>query len=133
GPYCILTSCNHFNPDTLQLNIVFLPFSTRLHCAPFLPVNSPAFDKITHAAAPAQILLQLIIDCEPVTPQCPIVLCTSLPAASSLLLPESRPIFPTETVIAFIIISTSEIHLPHTSKHASCDACSPNELCFPST
>ncbi|GBN97630.1 hypothetical protein AVEN_34012-1 [Araneus ventricosus] len=32
-----------------------------------------------------------------------------------------------------IVISTSENHRRHASKHASCGACSPDELRFPST
>ncbi|GBN86819.1 hypothetical protein AVEN_106804-1 [Araneus ventricosus] len=78
--------------------------------------------------------LQLIKDCEPVAlqlqPQCPNVLCTCFPADSS----------PPTTVVRYqahlfhgncnslIVISTSEIYLPHVShasRHASSGACSP--------
>ncbi|GBO16415.1 hypothetical protein AVEN_221107-1 [Araneus ventricosus] len=70
------------------MTTAFLHFIPLLHDARCLPSDSPA-----------QLLLQLITGCEPVTllflPQRCIVLCTSLPADSS---PPTRPIFPTETV-----------------------------------
>ncbi|GBN96119.1 hypothetical protein AVEN_162764-1 [Araneus ventricosus] len=57
------------------MTIVFLHFSPLLHGAPCLPADSPA-----------QILLQLINDCEPVTlhllSERAIMLCTCLPADS---------------------------------------------------
>ncbi|GBM50386.1 hypothetical protein AVEN_97210-1 [Araneus ventricosus] len=116
------------------MNIVFLHFSPLLHGVPSLPADS--------LVSPAQILLQLINNCEPVTlhllPQLPIVLCTCLPADSS----PPTSVAGNQTHLSqgncnnFIVISTSEIHLPHVS-HASrlvsCGACSPNELRFPST
>ncbi|GBO29858.1 hypothetical protein AVEN_264593-1 [Araneus ventricosus] len=90
------------------MTIVFLLFSPLLHVATCLPADSPV--------TPAQILLQLISDCEPVTlhllPKRPIVLCTCLPADSSpaglhwalfyvgtpTTVARNRPIFPTETI-----------------------------------
>ncbi|GBM50376.1 hypothetical protein AVEN_128998-1 [Araneus ventricosus] len=60
------------------MTTVFLHFSPLLHDAPCLPADSPV--------SPAQLLLQLINDCEPVIllllPQRSIVLCTCLPADS---------------------------------------------------
>ncbi|GBO27235.1 hypothetical protein AVEN_24757-1, partial [Araneus ventricosus] len=55
------------NLTPLQLTIVFQPLSPLLRCAPCLNSDSTASpDRITPAAVPAQKLLQLINDCEPV-------------------------------------------------------------------
>ncbi|GBM42048.1 hypothetical protein AVEN_30403-1 [Araneus ventricosus] len=114
------------------MNIVFLHFSPLLHDAPCLPSDSPV--------SSAQILLQLINGCEPVTllllPQRPIVLCTCLPADSSPPTTVAQTHLSHGNCISLIVISTNEIYLPqvcHASRHASCWACSPYELRFPST
>ncbi|GBN66299.1 hypothetical protein AVEN_169591-1 [Araneus ventricosus] len=113
------------------MTIVFLDFSPLLHDAPCLPADSPV--------SPAEILLQLINDCEPVTllllPERSIVLCTCLPADSSPPTTVARnQTHPSHgNCLSLIVISASEVHLRHASRHASCGACSPNELRFPST
>ncbi|GBN66304.1 hypothetical protein AVEN_169596-1 [Araneus ventricosus] len=92
--------------------------------------------------SPAQILLQLISDCEPFTllllPQRSIVLCSCLPADSSpkTTVARNQTHLSHGKCISLIVISTNEINLPHVchaSRQASCGACSPNELSFPST
>ncbi|GBM76086.1 hypothetical protein AVEN_148225-1 [Araneus ventricosus] len=90
-----------------------------LHDAPCLPVDSPV--------SPAQILLQLINDCEPVTllilPQRSIVLCTCLPADSSspTTIARNQTHLSRGNCIRHIVIATNEIHLPHVC-HASMHA-----------
>ncbi|GBN32720.1 hypothetical protein AVEN_162444-1 [Araneus ventricosus] len=116
------------------MTIVFLHFSPLLHDAPCLPADSPV--------SPAQLLLQLINDCEPATllllPQRSIMLCTCLPADSSppTTVAGNHTHLSQGNCINLIVISISEIHLPHVchaSRHASYGVCSPNELRFPST
>ncbi|GBM64664.1 hypothetical protein AVEN_205368-1 [Araneus ventricosus] len=135
-----LLQLNYLRPATtstltpLQMTIVFLHFSPLLRDTPCLPSDS--------SVSSAQILLQLIKVWYPVTllplPQRSIVLCTCLPADSSpsTTVPRIQTCLSHGNCIRLIVISTSEIHLPHVchaSKHASWGACSPNELRFPST
>ncbi|GBN71119.1 hypothetical protein AVEN_149018-1 [Araneus ventricosus] len=115
------------------MTTVFLHFSPLLRGAPSLPADS--------LVSPAQILLQLINDCEPVTlhllPQLPIVL-TCLPVDSSppTTVAGNKTHLSHGNCNSLIVISTSEIHLPHVShasRHASYGACSSNALRFPLT
>ncbi|GBO09739.1 hypothetical protein AVEN_148157-1 [Araneus ventricosus] len=91
------------------MTIVFLHFSPLLHFAPCLPADSPF--------SPAQVLLQLINDCDPVTlhllPQNPILLCNCLPADSSppTTVARNQTHLSHGNCISLIVISTSEIHL----------------------
>ncbi|GBO02297.1 hypothetical protein AVEN_21644-1, partial [Araneus ventricosus] len=94
---------------SLQINIVLLNFSKLLHIALCLPADS--------LVSPAQILLQLINDCENVTLHLllerPIVLCTCLPADSSppTTVARNQTHLSQGNCISPGVISKSEIHL----------------------